>query len=32
MAGYYPLVLVVVKAVLFQAICLQEPLISFYLW
>ena len=32
MAGYYPLVLVAAKAVLFQAICLQEPLILFYLW
>ena len=31
-AGYYPLVLVVVKVVLFQAICLREPLILFYLW
>jgi len=31
-AGYYPLVLVVVEVVLFQAICLREPLILFYLW
>ena len=31
-AGYYPLVLVVVKVVLFQTICLREPLILFYLW